>query len=402
MKFDYQARNKEGKIETGTIEASSADAAAALLRKYNISVVSLKEIKLFLPLLKKGIFFGKVSKKDLAIFSRQLAVMIDARVPIVQSLLTLAAQIKKAEFRDDLTRISELVGEGNSFSESLAFFPNVFDTYFVNLIKSGETSGKISESLCYLSDHLEREYDITAKIKGAMIYPVLVLSVMVAVIIVVMTFVMPKIVTLLKEVGGNMPFFTKVLIGFYEFLVGYGWFLLIVFVGFIVFLVYYLRTKEGKRFYDRTSLRIPVFGKLLEKTYLMRFAENLSTLISAGLPITQALKTTKNTIGNVVYRKIVAEMEREVSEGEKISSVLARYPERVPSFVIQMIKVGEETGKIDKTLMEIVNFYQKEITRAVDAFMTLIEPILLVILGIGVGFLAISVLSPLYSMMGAM
>ena len=169
MKFTYQARSKEGKIETGTIEASSQEAAAALLKKYNIFVVSLKEIRNPFLLLPKGFFGRKVNKKDLAIFSRQLAVMLDSRVPVIQSLLSLAAQASNAYFREKLTRLSELVEEGNNLSEAFAFQPDIFDIFYINLIRSGEASGKISESLYYLSDHLEREYDINAKIKGAMI-----------------------------------------------------------------------------------------------------------------------------------------------------------------------------------------------------------------------------------------
>jgi type IV pilus assembly protein PilC len=397
MKFSYQARSKEGKIERGTIEASSYEAAAALLQKYNIFVISLKEVKTAFPSLGAGIFRRKASGRDLAIFSRQLAVMIDSRVPVVQSLLSLAAQTTKADFREKITRISELVEEGNNLSEAFSSFPDVFDTFYISLIKSGEASGKISESLYYISNHLERNYDISAKVKGALIYPALVLMVLAVVIIVVMVVVIPKLTIVLQDVGGEIPLMTRMLIGFYNFMIYYGWIMLIAFAGLVAFLVYYLRTGEGGKVYDKTILKIPFLREFLEKVFLVRFAQNLSTLITAGIPITRALKITKSTIGNFVFRNIVAETEEEVSSGEKISSVLVRYPELIPSFVIQMIKVGEETGKLDKTLMEIVNFYQKDIERAIDAFMTLIEPILIIVLGIVVAFLAISVISPMYT-----
>lgn len=401
MKFTYRARNKEGKVETGTVEASSREAAAALLQKYDIFVVSLKELTRPFSFSKIRFFKKKISKKDLAIFSRQLAVMIDSRVPVVQSLLSLASQTTQADFREKIIRISELVEEGNSLSEAFSSFPEIFDIFYINLIKSGEASGRISESLYYISNHLEREYDVGAKIKGAMIYPAVILSVFVVVIIIVMTMVMPKLIEVLKDIGGKIPLSTRIVIGFYNFLVHYGWIILIAFVGLVVFLVYYLKTKEGKKIYDKTVIKLPFIGGLLEKIFLVRFAENLSTLINAGLPITRSLKITKNTIGNFVYKKIINETEKEVSEGAKISSVLVRYPERIPSFVIQMIKVGEETGKLDKTLMEIVNFYQKEVDRIVNNFMTIIEPALILFLGAGVALLAISVLSPMYGMLGA-
>ena len=400
MKFVYQARSKEGKIEKGTVEASSKQAAAEILRKYNMIIVLLEEEKgpLFLRL---RFFKKKISKKDLAIFSRQLAVMLDARIPVIQSLLSLAVQTSKSGFRDTITRVAELVEEGNSLSEAFASFPRVFDVFYINLIKSGEASGKISESLNYLSLHLEREHDITAKIKGAMIYPAVILSALLVVIVIVMTVVMPRLIDMLKELGGQIPLTTRLLIGFYNFFFHYGWLILIAFAGLVAFFIYYFRTENGKKVFDRTVVKAPFLKEFLEKTYLARFAENLSTLITAGLPVTRALSITKDTIGNSIYQEIVNETEEEVSEGAKISSVLVKHPKHIPTFVVQMIKVGEETGKLDRTLMEIVNFYQKEITRIVDNFMTLIEPILIIILGLGVALVAISVLSPMYGMLGA-
>lgn len=398
MKYTYQARTKEGKIETGTVEASSKDSAAALLQKYNIYVTSLKEIKS--PFSIKIKFLEKASKKDLAIFSRQMAVMLDSRVPVIQSLTSLAVQIRKEAFREKILKISQMVEEGSPLSEAFGTYPDTFSVFYVNLIKSGEASGKISEALYYLSDHLERESDIESQLKSAMIYPIFVLCVLFVVLLIVMIFVMPKLVELLKETTSKPPFFTMLMISFYDFLMGYGWILLVAFFSLIGFLIYYFRTKEGKKKFDEVSLKIPFWGTMLQKIFLIRFSENISTLVSAGLSINKALQITRDTITNHVYKKIIIEVEKDVSEGEKISSVLIKHPEHVPIFVVQMIKVGEETGKLDKTLMEIVNFYQKEVQRAVDTFTALLEPILIVFLGIVVALLAVSVLSPLYGAMG--
>ena len=402
MKFNYQARNKEGKIERGIIEASSEKAAADLLQKYNVFVVSLKETKTPLSIFKSRLLKIKISKKDLAIFFRQLAVMIDSRVPVVQSLLSLASQSTNAGFRDKITKVSEMIEEGKSLSESFSFFSEIFDVFCISLIKSGEATGKISGSLYYLSKHLEREHDIGSKVKGAMVYPIVILSFLAVVIIVIMTFVMPKLVVMIKEIGGEIPLTTRILIGFYDFLIHYGWIISIAFLGLITFLTYYLKTEEGKKVYDKIAIKFPFIGQFLGKIFLAGFAENLSILVAAGLPVTQALKITKDTINNFVYREIVGEIEKDVSEGAKISSVLVKYPERIPAFVVQMVKVGEETGKLDTTLIEIVNFYQKEITNMVNNIMTIIEPILIIILGLGVAFLAISVLSPMYGMIGSL
>ncbi len=398
MKYTYQARTKEGRIESGNVEASSKDAAAALLQKYNIYVTSLKEGKA--PFAIKIKFLERASKKDLTIFSRQLAVMLDSRVPVIQSLTSLAAQISKEELREEILKISQMVEEGNPLSEAFAAYPDTFSVFYVNLIKSGEASGKISEALYYLSDHLEREADIESQLKSAMIYPIFVICVLLVVLSIVMFGVMPKLIDLLEETTSKPPLFTVIVIGFYKFLRGYGWILLVAFLSLIGFLVYYLRTVKGKKHFDRISLRIPFLNAILQKTFLIRFSESVSTLVSAGLSINKALHITGETVTNDVYKKIVADIEKNVSEGEKISSVMIRYPDHVPLFVVQMIKVGEETGKLDKTLMEIVNFYQKELKRAVDTFTALLEPILIVFLGIVVGLLAVSVLSPLYGALG--
>lgn len=400
MKYFYQARSKEGKIETGFVEASSKEAAAALLQKYNIFVTSLKEQSPGFSFFSKLPFLEKVSKKDLAIFSRQLAVMLQSRVSVTQSLNSLAVQVKKQSFREKLVKISQLVEEGNPLSDAFSEFPEVFSVFYINLVKTGEASGEISRSLYYLSEHLEREHDIGSQIKGAMIYPIFVISVLSTVILIVMFVVMPRLVDLLKETAKEPPIFTLMMINFYEFLMNWGWILALGLFSLVIFIIYYFKTKEGKKRYDQISLRAPFFGGFLKKIFLIRFAENISTLMEAGISINSALKITKETVNNFVYREIISETERRVSEGEKMSSVLVKYPEYIPPFVVQMVQVGESIGRLDKNLMEIVNFYQKEVKRAVDVFTAMLEPILIIFLGIVVALLAISVLSPLYGALG--
>ena len=402
MKYIYQARSKEGKIETGTVEASSKESAALLLQKYNIVVTSIKSEGAAIFQNRNIAFLERVTAKDLAIFSRQLAVMMQSRVPVVQSLKSLAVQIKKQGFKEKILKISQLVEEGNSLSEAFSSFPKVFSAFYISLIKTGEASGKISESLYYLADHLEREHDIMSKIKGALIYPAFVIGVLVVVLLLVMFFVMPRLIELIKQTTSEPPLFTSFMLGFYSFLMYYGWIVMVAFAGLIVFLIYYFTTKEGRKRYDKLSLKIPFVGGFLKKMFLVRFAENISTLIGAGLSINSALKITKDTVDNFVYRQIFSETEDRVSEGEKISSVLVKYPEYAPPFVVQMIQVGEETGKLDKNLMEIVGFYQKDIARAIETFTALLEPILIIFLGAVVALLAISILQPLYESLGTL
>ncbi len=400
MKYKYQARSKDGAIESGVIEASSKESASDILSRYNIFVTSLEEEKSGFFNSKDISFFNKVSAKDLAIFSRQLSVMVESRVPVVQSLVGLSEQTKNQSFKGKIIRISQLVDEGNPLSEAFSAYPEIFNAFYINLIKSGEASGKISETLSYLSSHLEREADINSQIKGAMIYPIFVISVLVVVMGIVMFVVMPKLVDLIKESLSEPPLSTMIMLGFYGFLSNFWWLIAIIFIGFIVFIYYYLKTPNGKKNIDIYSLKIPLIGKFFQKTYIVRFVENLSTLISAGLSITSALKISKDAVENYIYKEIISDVERGVLEGMRMSAVLKKYPEYMSPFVVQMVQVGEDTGKLDKNLMEIVNFYQKEIKRDVDTFTALLEPILIIFLGICVAFLAVSVLSPLYSTLG--
>ena len=397
MKYTYQARDKEGKIETGTVEASSKEAAAVLLQKYNIFVTSIKEQPFFSFKNSQNLeFLNKVSKKDLAIFSRQFAVMLQSRVPVAKSLKSLSVQTKNPNFKEKIFKIAQLVEEGNSLSEAFGSFPDVFNIFYVSLVKTGEATGKISESLYYLSNHLEREADISSQLKGAMIYPVLVIGVLLTVMTIVAFFVMPKLMDLIKQSTTQPPLLTRLSMDFYGFLTNYGWIVVLGFFALVGFIIYYLTTVEGKKRYDFLSLKVPIVGDLLKKIFLTNFAENISTLIGAGLTINNALKITKDTVDNNIYKNIISEIEEKVSEGEKMSSVMVKYPQYVPPFVVQMIQIGEETGTLDKNLMEIVNFYEKEVARAINNFTALLEPILIIFLGIVVTLMALTVIEPLY------
>ncbi len=399
MKYLYKARTKEGKIETGNIEASSKEAAALILQKYNVFVVSLEEQSGKISFLKIKIE-RRISTKDLTIFFRQLSVMLSSRVPVVQSLQSLASQTAKSNFKEVITKVFQSVEEGLPLSEAFAAHPKVFDNFYVNLIRSGEASGNISGALDYISEHLERESDIVSQLRQAMVYPMFVIGVLFIVIGIIMIAVMPRIIDLIKESGSEPPLFTRITLNVYAFLQQYWWALLIVVIVAIVSLIFYIRTKDGKEMFNRVSLKTPFLSSVLKKVFLTRFCGNISTLITAGISINKALKITGDTVNNVVYKQIIGEIERRVSEGEKISTAMLEYQDYFPPFVIQMIKVGEETGKLDKTLVEVVNFYQKEISRAIALFTSLIEPIMIIFLGGVVAILAFSVLSPLYGALG--
>lgn len=400
MKFNYKARTREGKLESGTIEAYSKEAAALALQKYNIFVTNLEPQESSGFFAKKITLKARVSKKELAVFFRQLAIMLDSRVPVVNSLASLAAQINKKKFKEVVLAISHLVQEGSPLSAALAAYPGIFGAFYINLVKSGEASGNISASLDYIAKHLEQENDMMVQLRQAMLYPVFVLLVLLVVIVIVIIEVMPSLTGLIKESGGTPSGFTMAILDFYAFLGSYWWALLVTLALFIFLTVFYFHTETGKNHFGRLALKTPFVGGLLKKVFLARLCGNLSTLVVAGVSIQSALKITEDTVNNVVYRQITAQIGKEISEGEKISYVMGKYKDYFPPFVVQMVRVGEETGKLDHTLKQVVDFYQKDIKTAIDLFSSLLEPVTIIFLGVVVVIMAISVLSPLYGALG--
>lgn len=397
MKFTYKARTKEGRIKLGEIEASSRRAALDVLEKYGLYVTSLQQEST--SLFSKRLSIGRaVSQKDLVIFARQLSIMLKSAIPPLEAFRAQVAQTSNPDFRERIVKMSEAVETGSSLSQAFSMYPKIFDTFFVSIIKSGEATGKVADSLNYLADHLERDYNFRKKITGAMLYPGFVVGVFLASGLVVIFFVVPKLSEILKGFGENLPFATKMMIGLADFIKAGGWVLapiLLIPAGFSPFII--KKSDKAKAFYHRLSLKLPILGNFYKKLYLSRFGENLSVLITSGLPITQALKITKDIISNTVYKNVLEQAEKRVSRGEKISEILKEQPKLFPAFVTQMTATGEETGRLDNTLMEMVRFYQAEIERTTDKITTILEPILILVLGIAVAILAFAVFIPLFN-----
>lgn len=398
MKFNYQARSKKGDVQTGAVEASSREAAVLLLQRHGLFVTFLEtaETKPFYA--RKIKIFEKISKKDVVNFSRQLALMFQSKIPLVQSLHSIAEQTKNPGFREKILTISQEVEGGTRFSQALSSHPKLFSSFYVSMVKAGEASGTLSESLTYLADHLEREYHLYSKIQGAMIYPALIVVVVIGVLVMMMFFVIPNMTKVLTETGQELPLVTKIVIGLSDFLRTWGWLAFLLLTGALVALIRYGRTKEGKKIKDRFFLRIPFVGSFLRMIYLSRFAENLSTLISGGIPIAQSLEITAEIVGNDVYQQIVFEIKEEVVKGENMSKILARHPEAFPPILTQMVAVGEKTGTLDQSLMSVVDFYRKEVERAVDNLLSILEPVMVIFLGGIVAGLMGAILLPLYKM----
>jgi type IV pilus assembly protein PilC len=401
MKFNYLARNRKGEIQTGTIEAANKSTALKALQDHDLIVVKLRSVEK-VPLFARRIkFFERVKRKEIFVFFRQLATLIDANIPLVQSLKALGQQIENEYFKEVALKITDDVDGGTAFSKALAKYPKIFSTFSVNLIKSGEVSGRLQESLIYLADHLEKEYYLISKVRGAMSYPAFILGAFLIVGVLVVVMVIPQLTSILTETGQELPWSTKVVIATSEFTRKWGW-LILLFAIIAAFAFWrYKETEKGKVVWDTIKLRIPVFGKILQKTYLARLSDNLSALVKGGVSVIQSLNIAGQVVGNSVFQQILFQARDEVKVGKNISSTLKKHKEFPPLFC-QMIRTGEQTGKLDSILEKLSSFYNKEVENIVDNLSQLIEPLLLVFLGIGVSILVFSVFMPIYNLAGGL
>ncbi len=393
MRFNYQGRLNDGQLQSGVVEASSRDDAIALLQKSGIYIIFLEEItpSFYTKEIK---FLERVSKKDVVIFSRQLSIMFRSGIPIIESLRTIAEQINKKKFKIEIYKIADKVDGGNMLSQALLLFPETFTSFYVGMIKSGEISGRLSESLEYLADHLERDYNFNNKVIGALIYPVFIVFVFITILVLLVVFVVPG----LKDVfeGMELPWSTRFILGLGEFIVAYWWVIILATIGSVFSLYKFFKTQAGKSLFDKVVFRVPLIGDFVRKVNLIRIAENLSTLIAGGLPIVQALEATVDLVGSGSYKKILYETRDGVRRGELISSILINYPEYFPSLFTQMVIVGEKTGKIDSSLVNVVHFYRGDIDRSLEGMVKLIEPLMIVVIGGMIGLMVVSLLTPIY------
>ncbi|MEK7579587.1 MAG: type II secretion system F family protein [Patescibacteria group bacterium] len=406
MEFFYQAKKRSGEMTEGVVEAHNENDAVSVLHDQGLVILALEAKE-------KGVFkkdIGSVlikpSNRDVVFFSRQLATLIGADVPLITSLNTLAEQADNPSFKKILKDITEMVDAGSSLSGALARYPNVFSDFFVSLVRSGETAGKLHEVSNYLADYLEKQAEIKSKTMGALIYPAFLLLAVIAVFIVLffgfplldLPPVIPQILTIVQEAGvEDLPFSTRLLLFVNQALFDF-WFLILGFLAIMAFWIFnYFKTPEGREKYDRVKLKLPLLKKAIQGIYLARLSETLATLVKAGVPILDSLEITSSVVGNSVYKKALLEAKSEVSKGAKISEVFIKYPEFIPPIITQMISIGEKTGKLDLILEHISRFYSNEADAIIRNLPSIIEPV--VILGFGgVVFIIVSgVLLPLFS-----
>ncbi|MEK7173231.1 MAG: type II secretion system F family protein [Patescibacteria group bacterium] len=396
MKFFYKARNQTGQDQKGEIEASSKKAALDVLEKHGLYVVSLQTGAGWRGHL--ALSFGTgVSSKDLVMFTRQFSIMLKSAIPPLEALRALILQTTNQAFKQKLIKMAEALETGSALSRALSLENKIFNPFYVNMVKSGEATGKMADALNYLAEHLERDYNLKGKIRGAMIYPVFVISAFVGAFFLATFFIIPRLTQILTSFQGKLPLSTQLIMGMATFVRGGGWVLVLVFFLALFVAPFALkRFPTTKKIYDKYILKVPIMGNFKKKVYLTQFSENLSVLVAAGLPITQALKITKDIIGNTTYQLILERAEDRVSRGEKISSILGGFPEQFPAFVTQMVATGEETGRLEDTLINVVKFYQEDLSRTAENLTAILEPILILCLGAGIGVLAVGLFLPLF------
>ncbi len=403
MKFLYQARDKEGVLKRGIVNANSEAKAEALLNDNGMVIISLVEQKESVMTKVENYvesLTARITYKDLVLFSRQFSTLVGARVPIVQSLRILESQVTNKGLIAVTRSLVQSVESGDSLSLALSRHPRVFGNIYISLVRAGEASGNVSESLNYLADQLEKDYDLRSRVKSAMTYPAFVLSALVVVGVLMFKFVLPNLVSVLKEQNAELPLVSRILIGFTDFFEVYWWMVLLSLAGLGILIKFLISTEAGRYFWDRYKMKLPIIGQVLEKIYLARFSRNLATLVAGGIPIIKALQIISDIINNVVYRDILLESAQQVTNGKSISESLERHTE-FPPLVTQMVGVGEKTAQLDTILLKLAVFYEKEVEAKVATLSSLLEPIIMLILGIGVGILVAGVLMPIYNLASA-
>jgi type IV pilus assembly protein PilC len=338
-----------------------------------------------------------VSYKDVVILSRQISTLFQAQVSPLRIFRLLSAEIENTKLKLTMNEIVEDLQGGSPISRALANHPSIFSSFYVNLVRAGEESGSLDKSFDYLADYLDRQYEIQSKARSALIYPAFVIFIFVVVMVLMMTTVIPNIAAILTDSGQELPIYTKVVIGISDFLVAYLWLIIIALAGATIGVWKFSQTAAGKHFLDELWLSTPVLGNLISKIMLTRICDNLSTMLSSGITIVQALEVTADVVDNAVFRDILETSLVEVKGGRSFADALSVHPE-IPGVLAQMVKVGEETGSMSNILETLSHFYRREVNNAVDTMIGLIEPAMIVMLGLGVGVLLASVLMPIYNL----
>ena len=399
--YDYKAKDKTGKIVKGSVEAVNKDIAADMLGERDLIIIDIfRENRVRIFDKTWNFLVNRIKTRDIVLFMHELSVLISSEIPIVQSLRVLEKQTNHKYFKKVFLEIADGVEGGGKLSDAFSRYPKIFNNFFVKMIKSGETSGRLEEVFLFLADEQEKNYILARKIRSAMIYPIFIIITMIVIGIIMLVFVVPKIALMFEGAGAELPFSTRLLLGTSDFIVSSWWFFIIIlaFLGYLFNM--YKNTYAGRKIIDILVLKIPIFGSLLKRFYLTRFSRSFYTLVLGGVDIKSALKSSKDILNNIVYKELLEETIKEVEDGRSIAYVFSRSA-LIPPMYSQMISVGEKTGKLTSILEKITDFYTTEIEEAIKNSIALFGPVIMIVIGVTVGFLVASVIMPMYVLSSA-
>ncbi|MCB1054850.1 MAG: type II secretion system F family protein [Acidobacteria bacterium] len=396
--FNWKGRSRSGQLVEGVELADTKDAAVAALRRRNIQVTTIREKGREIPIMKRIKLPLSVPQKRIAIFTRQFSVMLDAGLPLVQCLEILAQQEEHQAFSEMISKVQADIEQGSSLAEAMRKHPKAFNDLYVNMIAAGEAGGILDIILQRLSTYIEKAVKLRSQVKSAMIYPTAVITIAIGVVWVILRFVIPVFAQLFAGVGSELPWLTKMVVQASNFVGNYSIYLFIVLGALIFFILRWHKTERGRRIIDGLLLRMPILGMLLRKIAIARFCRTLATLTSSGVPILDGLEITARTSGNAIIEDAIMAVRKAVEEGKTISEPLGQ-TNVFPAMVVQMINVGEQTGALDQMLSKIADFYEDEVDTAVAGLMKLIEPLLIVVLGVIIGVIVTAMYLPLYSIL---
>ncbi len=398
MKFKYKAKTKEGELQMGFVDAGNRDSALSILGGHDLFILSLESAE------KPGFsdtiasYFGRVRRKDLIIFTRQLATLLEAHLPLNNALKTLYEQTKQPTLKEAVLRISEDIDAGLSLSQAMERQENIFPQFYIEMVRAAEITGNLNETAGFLADYAEKEGLLASKVSSALIYPGLVLGLFAVVGFIMIAFVFPQIGPVFAQSGVELPLYTSILLHTGAFLGKWWPALLLVVVALFLMLLDYLHTPEGRALLDDAKIRLPIVNKVYLPIVITRFSNATALLIHGGIPIAQSLEIIGHMVGNVLYRDIMHEVAEKVRQGELLSQSIAQYPEYFPPLVSQMVAVGETTGKVEQIFVRIANFYSHESDTLISNLVDLIQPVLMILIGIMVALLFASILVPLYNL----
>ncbi len=400
MLFKYTAVDDKGADRSGTVDAVNVDVAISALQRRGLIIASIDPVEQKFGLRSSIQIFSGIKGSDIVMLSRQMTTLFEAQVSALRAFQLLASEARTPQLAAKLSEIAADIQAGSAISAALSRHPNVFTNFYVNMVRAGEESGKLDETFAYLADYMDRNYEITAKAKNALIYPAFIVGTFIIVIVLMMTLVIPKLAAMLEEVGQSIPIYTRVVIGISNMFANYALLWGILFVLAAFFLYRYVKTQSGQVVFSRARLQVPVIGGIYKKLYLSRLADNLSTMLKSGIQMLRGLEITGTVVEDPTYERVLKEAAIDVKAGLPVSEAFRKHPE-IPGIMVAMIKIGEETGNMGSILDSIAKFYRREVNNAVDTLVSLIEPFMIVALAVGVAILLASVLVPIYNIAGS-